>query len=160
MAKVKVRNNANQYITIVDNSLRFRMAFERKGVIRMIDFDTLQQLIYKPGVERMFKDGILVIDDLETKIALGLEPEGVKESVNIIVLNDNQKKRYLSVAPMNEFKEITEKLSREQLKDLAHFAIANEIVGNIEKLDILKEKTGIDVLKGIQFNKEEKKISK
>lgn len=160
MAKVKVRNNANQYITIVDNSLRFRMAFERKGVIRMIDFDTLQQLIYKPGVERMFKDGILVIDDLETKIALGLEPEGVKESVNIIVLNDNQKKRYLSVAPMNEFKEIIEKLSREQLKDLAHFAITNEIVGNIEKLDILKEKTGIDVLKGIQFNKEEKKISK
>lgn len=156
MAKVKVTNNSHQYVTINDNSLRFRIVFERRGVSRLIELDILKQLIYKRGVEAMFKQGILVIDDMEAKIALGLEPEGAKEPVNIITLTDAQKRRYLTVAPMNDFTEIINKLSKEQLKDLAKFAIANELVGSIEKTDLLKEKSGIDVLKGIQFNKEDK----
>ena len=112
--------------------------------------------MYASGVERMFKQGVLVIDEMAAKIELGLEPEGAKEPVNIIVLTDAQKRRYLTVAPLKDLIEIVEKLPFEQVKELARFAIANELVGSIEKTDFLKEKTGIDILKGIQLNKEDK----
>ena len=154
--KVKVTNNSNQYVVLVDSSIRFRLVFEKRGVSRFIDSDILQQLMYKPSVEKMFNQGILIIEDMPTKIELGLEPEGAKEPVNIIVLTDAQKRRYLTVAPLKDLIEIVEKLPFEQVKDLARFAIANELVGSIEKTDFLKEKTGIDILKGIQLNKEDK----
>lgn len=154
--KIKVTNNVNQYITLVDPSLNFRMVFERKGVSRLIDLDTLQQMIYNIGIETIFKQGLLTIDDMEAKVALGLEPEGAKEPVNIITLTDAQKRRHMTVSPIAEFKEIVNKLPFEQKKDLAYFAIANELIGNMEKVDYLQQKTGIDILKGIQMKREDK----
>lgn len=154
--KIKVTNNVNQYVTLVDHSLNFRMTFERKGVSRLIDLDILQQMIYNVGVEAIFKQGVLVIDDMEAKIALGLEPEGAKEPVNIITLTDAQKRRHLTVSPMDEFKKTVDSLSLEQKKELARFAIANELIGNMEKVDYLQEKTSIDILKAIQMNREDK----
>lgn len=154
--KIKVTNNVNQYITLTDYSLNFTVDFERKGVSRLIDLDILQQIIFKRGTETIFRQGLLTIDDMEAKIALGLEPEGAKEPVNIIILTDAQKRRHMTVSPMEEFKETVNKLSLEQKKELARFAIINELVGNMEKIDYLKEKTGIDILKNIQMNREEK----
>ena len=146
--KVKVTNNVNQYITLTDYALNFTIDFERKGVSRFIDLDILQQII--------FKQGMLTIDDMEAKIALGLEPEGAKEPVNIITLTDAQKRRHMTVSPIEEFKEIVEKLPLEQKKELARFAIANELIGNMEKVDYLKEKTKIDILKAIQMKREDR----
>lgn len=154
--KVKVTNNVNQHITLFDRSLNFEMVFERKGVSRFIDLDILQQMIYNAGVEVIFKEGLLIIEDMEDKIALGLEPEGAKEPVNIITLNDAQKKRHLTVSPMKEFKELIDKMPLEQVKELARFAIANELVGNMEKVDYLQSKTNINILKAIQTIREEK----
>ena len=154
--KIKVTNNVNQHITLIDPSLNFRMVFERKGVYRLIDLDVLQQMIYNVGVDALFKQGMLVIDDMEAKIALGLEPEGAKEPVNIITLTDAQKRRQMTVSPIAEFKEIVDKLPLEQKKELARFAIANELIGNMEKVDYLQEKTNIDILKAIQTNREDK----
>ena len=156
--KVKVTNNVNQYVTLVDHSLNFRMTFERKGVTRLIDLDILQQMIYNTGVEAMFKQGVLIIEDMAAKIALGLEPEGATEPVNIITLTDAQKRRHLTVSPMEDFKATVSKLPFEQMKELARFAIANELVGNIEKVDYLQEKTGINILKAIQMNREDKLV--
>ena len=154
--KIKVTNNVNQYITLVDHSLNFRMTFERKGVSRLIDLDVLQQMIYNVGVEAIFKQGLLIIDDMEAKIALGLEPEGTKEPINIITLTDAQKRRHLTVSPMEDFKATVSKLPFEQIKELARFAVANELIGNMEKVDYLQEKTGINILKAIQMNREDK----
>lgn len=154
--KIKVTNNSNQYVVLCEKSLNFKAVFERKGANRLIDLDILQQIIYSPGVEIFFKQGVLVIDDMEAKIALGLEPEGAKEPINIIILTDAQKRRHLTVSPMDEFKKTVDSLSLEQKKELARFAIANELIGNMEKVDYLQEKTNIDILKAIQMNREDK----
>lgn len=154
--KVKVTNNVNQYVSLIDKTLNFRTAFERKGVTRLIDLDILQQIIYNTGVERMFKRGVLVIDDMEAKIALGLEPEGAKEPINTITLTDAQKRRQLTVVPIEEFKETVNKLPQEEIKELARFAVVNQLIGNMEKVDYLQKKTGINILKAIQTIREEK----
>lgn len=154
--KIKITNNSNQYVVLSDRSLNFKAVFERRGVTRLVDLEILQQMIYNAGVEILFKQGVLVIEDMEAKIELGLEPEGAKEPVNIITLNDAQKKRHLTVSPMKEFKELIDKMPLEQVKELARFAIANELVGNMEKVDYLQSKTNINILKGIQTIREEK----
>lgn len=154
--KIKITNNSNQYVVLSDRSLNFKAVFERRGVTRLVDLEILQQMIYSAGVEILFKQGVLVIDDMEVKIELGLEPEGAKEPVNIITLTDAQKRRHLTVSPMNEFKELIDKMPLEQVKELARFAIANELVGNMEKVDYLQSKTNINILKGIQTIREEK----
>lgn len=154
--KVKIINNSNRSITISDDSLRFSLSFEKRNVVRYVDFDILQQIIYNPGTEYIFRHGLLTIEDMKVKIALGLEPEEATEPVNIIVLTEAQQRRHLTVSPMNEFVEVVNKLSKEQLEELISFAATNSLIGNMEKIDYLQKKTGIDIIKKVQLAREEK----
>ena len=83
-----------------------------------IDKDVLEEAMYDPGVEYMFKTGILYINEMEDKIALGLEPEGATKPENIIILTDDEKKEWMSSKKQSwELKTMLEKLSYEGKKD-------------------------------------------
>ena len=150
--KVKVVNLISSRVNIDLPELRLNRIWEKKGAVKTIPFDQLEEALYHPGVEALFRNGALGIEDLEIKKKLGLEPEDVKEPVNIIILDDTQRKRYLRVMPLHEFKEKIKELPMEQIKELAQFAIANEIV-DFDKCEILKKITGTDVIGTIQMNK-------
>ena len=109
--KVKVVSLVSQRVVLTVPDIRLRRVWERKGATMVIPFEQLEEAMYSPGVENLFRNGILGIDDMEVKIALGLEPEDAEEPVNIITLNDQQRKRYLTVMPLPEFKENMKKLS-------------------------------------------------
>ena len=109
--------------------------------------------MYEPGVDYMFKTGILYIDDMEVKKELGLEPETATEPQNIIVLDEKQIKRYLTVAPFHEFKAIMDKLSKEQRTEMANYAVDNEILPSLDKSDYIKKAIGIDVMQAINLNR-------
>ena len=149
--KVMVKSESTGRLSINLPELQLKRIWEKKGTIRPISFEDLQQALYVPGVEYMFKEGMLSIESMQDKIDLGLEPEGTKEDspVNIIILNDSQKKRYLTVLPISEFKQELEKLPYEQINSLVDYAIEKELM-DMDKCDILKEKTGIDIIRAIQ----------
>ena len=153
--KIKVKNLVNGRIGITLPDLRLNVNWDRKGQTRMIDFDTLQEALYDYGTEYMFKEGMLGIEDMETKIALGLEPEGATEPQFIKVLDDDQMKRMMTVMPVFEFKKELETIPREQILNLVDYAIQNEY-SDIKKCDVLKEITGIDVISAIRLNREDK----
>ena len=155
--KVMVKSESTGRLSINLPELQLKRIWEKKGTIRPISFEDLQQALYVPGVEYMFKEGMLSIESMQDKIDLGLEPEGTKEDspVNIIILNDSQKKRYLTVLPTSEFKQELEKLPYEQINSLVDYAIEKELM-DMDKCDILKEKTGIDIIKAIQLNRQAK----
>jgi len=153
--KIKVKNLVNGRVGITLPDLRLNVNWDRKGQTRMIDFDTLQEALYDYGTEYMFKEGMLGIDDMETKIALGLEPEGATEPQFIKVLDDDQMKRMMTVMPIFEFKKEIETVPREQVLNLVDFAVQNEY-SDIKKCDVLKEITGIDVISAIRLNREDK----
>ena len=153
--KIKVKNLVNGRVGITLPDLRLNVNWDRKGQTRMIDFDTLQEALYDYGTEYMFKEGMLGIDDMETKIALGLEPEGATEPQFIKVLDDDQMKRMMTVMPIFEFKKELEGVPREQVLNLVDYAIQNEY-SDIKKCDVLKEITGIDVISAIRLNREDK----
>ena len=155
--KVMVKSESTGRLSINLPELQLKRIWEKKGTIRPISFEDLQQALYVPGVEYMFKEGMLSIESMQDKIDLGLEPEGTKEDspVNIIILNDSQKKRYLTVLPISEFKQELEKLPYEQINSLVDYAIEKELT-DMDKCDILKEKTGIDIIRAIQLNRQAK----
>ena len=153
--KIKVKNLVNGRVGITLPDLRLNVNWDRKGQTRLIDFDTLQEALYDYGTEYMFKEGMLGIDDMETKIALGLEPEGATEPQFIKVLDDDQMKRMMTVMPIFEFKKELETIPREQILNLVDYAIQNEY-SDIKKCDVLKEITGIDVISAIRLNREDK----
>lgn len=153
--KVKVKSLVNGRLGIKLPDLRLNVRWDRKGQTRMIDFETLQEAMFDYGTEYMFKQGMLGIEDMETKIALGLEPEGATEPQLIKVLNDEQMKRMMTVMPIFEFKKEIETIPKEQILNLVDFAIQNEY-SDIKKCDVLKGITGIDIISAIRLNREDK----
>ena len=152
MNKVKVRSGVGGTIGIHVPEIRLSRTWEKKGAVKEIDLEQLQEAIYEPGVQYMFEQGILIIDDMEAKIALGLEEEGTKEPTNIIVLTEEQMKRYMTTLPTAEFRKKVKELPYEQAVELAQYAIENSYA-SIDKVEVLKKITDIDVLKAIQLKR-------
>ena len=150
--KVKVTNLVSRRVNITLPEMRFRRVWETKSAVRTIPFDELEEAMYNPGVEALFRNGVLGIEDMDVKKELGLEPEDAEEPINIIVLNDQQRKRYLTVLPLPEFKDKVKELSRDQIQELAKFAIDNELI-DFEKDSYIKELVDIDIIGSIQLNK-------
>ena len=150
--KVKIKNLTGGQVVVINDDLKVRRTWERRGAVKTIDFDVLEELIYDPGVEYMFKQGILGIEDLEVKKALGLEPEDATEPVNIITFDDKKMDRLMTVMPLHEFKAEVEKAPIEQVRLLVEYAIKKEYT-DFEKCEILKSLTQVDVINAIKLNR-------
>lgn len=150
--KIGVMSTVDATVGIDDPQVRFQRRWEKRGVVRQIEFETLQELLYNPGILAMFEEGILYIDDMEAKIELGLEEEGSSQPTNIIVLTDDQKKRYMKNAPLRDLQEICGKLTETEINNLIDYAITNEIV-DYDKSNYLKKLTGRDIIKTIELNR-------
>ena len=66
--QVKVKSNARATVILYIPELGFKRTFEKKGTIKTVPFDILSQGIYNEGVERMFKYGILSIEDKNVRV--------------------------------------------------------------------------------------------
>lgn len=150
MAKVKITSTTTGEVSVFQPSIPFRMSWPAKGSTRVVEEEILEQLLYTPGFKRMIDAGVLYIEDLDQKKKLGLEPEDATEPVNIIVLSDTDKKKYLTMYSLDKFKQEIKKLSHEQLVDLADYAIENEIA-DFGKSGVLEKACGKNIIKGIQL---------
>lgn len=153
--KVTIESLSTGRVGIDIPELHLRRRWEKKGAKTTINLDTLKEAIYYKGVSNLFTDGFLKIDDLNVKIELGLEPEGATEPENIIILNDNQKQRLLTVAPIRDLKDMLGKIPYEQVQELVDYAIEHEIT-DINRCEILKTATGIDIIKAVLLRRQAK----
>lgn len=156
--QVVLTNMIESYVGIDIPDLHLKRLWEKKGAKKKIPFDVLQEAIYDPSVEYLLRQGILYIDDLDVKIALGLEDEEVKESgaeLKIQPLKDEEIKRLLTVVPFYDFKDKINTLTKEQVTEVINYAIKNEIT-DYEKSEFLKELTGTDIIRTVQLNRSEK----
>ena len=146
--KVTIESLSTGRVGIDIPELHLRRRWEKKGAKTTIDLDTLKEAIYYKGVSNLFTDGFL-------KIELGLEPEGATEPENIIILNDAQRQRLLTVAPIRDLKEMLGKISYEQAQELTEYAIDHEIT-DINRCEVLKTATGVDVIKAVLLRRQAK----
>ena len=152
---VTVISTVNGVVGIYLPDLHFKQEWVRKGQRQKIDKDLLQDIMYDPGSEYMFRTGMLYIEDMDIKKEIGLEPEEATEPVNIIVLDEKQLNRYLTVMPLHEFKENVKKLSIEQAKNLVDYAVQKETI-TFDKAEFLEKVTGLNAMSMIQLNRKNK----
>ena len=152
---VTVISTVNGVVGIYLPDLRFKKEWTRKGQRQKIDKDLLQDIMYDPGSEYMFRTGMLYVEDMNIKKEIGLEPEEATEPVNIIILDEQQLHRYLTVMPLHEFKENVKKLSIEQAKNLVDYAVQKETI-TFDKAEFLEKITGLNVMSMIQLNRKNK----
>lgn len=155
MAKIKITSTTVGEVSVFQPSIPFRMSWPAKGSTRAIEEEILEQLLYTPGFKRMIDSGVLYIEDMDVKKRLGIEPEDATEPVNVIVLSDQEKNKYLKMYSADKFKEEIKKLSHEQLIDLADYAIDNKIA-DFDKSEILEKACGKNIVKGIQLARQNK----
>jgi hypothetical protein len=153
--KVTIVSTVNGTVGIYLPDLRFRKEWTRKGMKVQVDKELLEDILYDPGSEYMFKTGMLYIEDMDVKKELGLEPEDATQPVNIIVLSDKDKERYLKNLPLHEFKEKVKELSVEQRRDLVDYAVEHEVI-SFDKNEVLEELVGLNPMKMIQLNRQNK----
>ena len=149
--KVTVISNARSIVSISIPDLKLHKTWPKKGAKVLIDKDVLEEAMFDAGVDYMFKSGLLYIKDMQTKIDLGLEPEGATTPQNIVFMSDEEKEEYMSSKKQAwQLKEALAKLSYEGKKDFCDYVIDNELLDS-KKSAIIKEVCGIDTLHAIQM---------
>lgn len=148
--KVKVTSMVKGRIGVSLPELRFKREWPRMGTAIPVDMSILQEAIFDPGFSRMINDGILVIDDKEARIKLGLE-----SGEDFMPLNEMQMIKLLKVSDIKEFEDTLKKMSGAQRRTLADIAIEKEI-DSFDKTDLIKKYSGLDVRKTIELNRKDR----
>lgn len=152
MDKVVITNMTSGRVIIRSPEHHFVHEWKGVGDKYKMDKSLLDEIMYEGAFRYMFETGMLYIEDMEVKKELQLEPEDATEPTNVIALDEAQKKRYLTVLPLFEFKEKVASLSIEIQRELANYAIKNHII-DLDKCDVLAKATGINIVKSIQMER-------
>ena len=152
--KVIVTSMVNGIIGINRPEYRLVKTWPQKGAKLPIEKEALRQAIYEPGVEYMFKKGMLYIDDMDFKIELGLEEEGAKAPTNIIPVDEKYLERLLKRMPVFEMKAAIKAMNGEQRHELIDYA-AKQTDIQMDRVTAIKEITGTDLFKVIELKKQQ-----
>ena len=138
--------------TISAASLEHRV-WNKKGQKLPVSKDVLREAIYEPGIEYMFKKGILYIDDMEMKIELGLEAPGTTIPTEVLPVDDKYLNRVLRLMPISEMKAAIDKMSIVQKQELVDYASKQNDI-QLDRLAIVSDKCNVDILKTIELNRQ------
>lgn len=151
---IDVMSTVNAQVVIRVPNLNFKRTWPKKGSVIKVPEEILDQAFYEPGIEYLFRNGILYIDDMEKKVYYGLEEEGTTEPTNVILLDEAETERLLFKVSKEEFKEELDKLSKDQVTELAFSAVEHECT-DYDKNMLLQKRTGINVFRSVAEKKEE-----
>ena len=148
--KVTVTSMVNGRIGLVLPHMHINKVWPKKGTKLPVDKDILREAIYEPGVEYMFKKGILYIEDMDFKIELGLEAEGTKVPTEILPMDEKFMNRVLKLMPVPEMKTTIDKMTMVQKQELVDFAVKQNDI-SLDRIKIVSDKCGVDILKTISL---------
>ena len=148
--KVIVTSMVSGNVGLTLPHLRFVKTWPKKGTKLPIDKEILREAIYDPGVEYMFKNGILYIDDMDFKIELGLEEEGAKAPTAIVPLDEKYLERVLKRMPVAEMRKVIKEMNSNQIRELIDYACGQNDI-QIDRVNAIKEITGTDLFKVIEL---------
>jgi hypothetical protein len=153
--RVNVTSMVSGRVGLVLPRMHINKVWPKKGTKLPVEKDVLREAIYEPGVEYMFKEGLLYIDDMDFKIELGLEQEGTEKPTDIIPVDEKYLTRVLKNMPISEMKAAITKMNDNQKRELIDFASElNDI--SFDRMDAIKKITGIDVVKVIELKRAKK----
>lgn len=152
--KVIVTSMVNGITSLKVPTLNFRKVWQKKGAKLPIEKAILREIIYDPGVENMFRGGILYIDDMAMKIELGLEEAGTEVPTLVVPVDEDYLNRLLRTMPLSEMKQAISDMSDAQKQELIDYACKQQEI-KFNRAKVIKELCGVDILKVIELNAQE-----
>lgn len=133
----------------------FTRSWPKKGARLPVEKDILREAIYQPGVEYLFKQGHLYIEDHAFKVEIGLEEEGTTPATAaVIALDDKLAMRIIKLMPLNEVKTTLDRLTEDQKRELFNFALAHHKDLDKSRVDLIDEACNVDIMRAIKLRKE------
>lgn len=151
--KVIVTSMVSGNVGLTLPHLRVNKTWPKKGTKLPVEKEVLREAIYEPGVEYMFKNGILYIEDMDFKIELGLEEEGAKAPTAIVPVDEKYLERLLKRMPVVEMKLAIKNMNDNQKREMIEYASAQNDI-QLDRLSAIKEITGTDLLKVIEIKRQ------
>lgn len=145
---IYVKSNSNCTIGINVPELHLKRTWTKRGQKYPFDRTVLEQAYYEPSVEYLFRHGMLITDDKQFKIDIGLISEDAEE--DFIELTEAIMKRMIKLMPLTEVRDMLSKMSPEQCDDLANFAILNYKDLNLDRIELFNKAAGRDLLRAIE----------
>jgi hypothetical protein len=145
---VMVRSASDWTLVVDIPHLNLHRVWTKRGQKYPIDRTALLQAYYSPAVEALFREGSLITDDIEFLREVGLLGEDNKSVV--YELTDAMKLRVIKNMPLAEVKKELAKMSQSQIDEVADFAIThyNDLV--MDRIDLLSQASGKNILKSIE----------
>ena len=151
LTKGTITNTTNHSILIELPESKFRRTWQKDASMK-VDLEILREAIYDAGFKAFIDEGVLFIEEKEIRVELGLEEEDAEKPF-ITILKPAQMTRLIKAASIEEFKTILSEITKEQALSLVDMAIKEKSI-SMDKLMALKEKTGIDVVKAIELERQ------
>ena len=151
--KVIVTSMVSGNVGLTLPHLRVNKTWPKKGTKLPVEKEILREAIYEPGVEYMFKKGILYIEDMDFKIELGLEAEGAKAPTAIVPVDEKYLERLLKRMPVAEMKQAIKGMNDNQKREMIEYASEQNDI-QLDRLSAIKELTGTDLFKVIELKRQ------
>ena len=150
--RVQIKSMINSHVVVKDNNLHIRREWNRKGQVQTLPLGIIRDLYYDVGFQAMLEEGILTIEDKDVRIELGMEAPG--EEPTFKFYTENQMLAAL-VGSAADVKKAMNEMPKAQLNDFVNLAVQKEIT-DMAKVDVIKAKTGKDVIKMVQTERQAK----
>lgn len=144
--------------TVVVNvpDIPLHRTWKKRGAKYPIERKVLLQAYYDPSVESLFKEGMLTTNDVEFLKEVGLvEEDG---STTVVILDQALLTRLIKTMPAVEVKKVLTTLSRSQLEELADYAVEHYTELQMDRIDILTQATGKNIMKAIEHYRKAQEV--
>lgn len=148
---IKVRSASDFTLVINAPEIPLVKTWSKRGAIYPIDKDVLIQAFYSTSLEELVRKGLLIIEDKQFLIEVGLAEE--ENTVMAIELTPALKEKCISTMPVWELEQTLSKMSEYQISELAEYAIANHTKMKMDRIELLGKASHKNILKAIELYK-------
>lgn len=148
---IKVRSASDFTLVINAPEIPFVKTWSKRGAVYPIDKDVLIQAFYSTSLEELVRKGLLVIEDKQFLVEVGLAEE--ENTVMAIELTPALKEKCISTMPVWELEQTLSKMSEYQISELAEYAIANHTKMKMDRIELLSKASHKNILKAIELYK-------
>lgn len=147
---IKVRSASDFTLVINAPEIPLVKTWNKRGAIYPIDKDVLIQAYYSTSLEELVRKGLLIIEDKEFLVEVGLAEE---DDTVAIELTPALKEKCISTMPVWELEKTLGQLSEYQISELAEYAIANHTKMKMDRIELLGKASHKNILKAIELYK-------
>ena len=144
---IMVRSATDATVVVNIPEMPLHRVWQKKGAKYPFERKVLMQAYYDPAVSALFEMGVLVVDDEDFLIEVGLKEDGGETKV--IELTDSLKTRMIKLMPLVEVEREIKKLTPSQIEELVNYAILHYTEMSMDRVDLFSKISGKNVMGAI-----------